>query len=420
MKPFQPSRIYGFVRSRQLEGSYPGNRRTGVWPITSFRIMRGWGCPSEGAWPYPSPQDAWPPSEPPEIDAQAENFRIGWYQRVSSLEDCKRTIAAGQGVLVSLDVWDRWADARNGRIPKRSTADMPLGTHAVTLEGYSNVAGEFRFANSWGPDWGDRGYGYIGYALLESIWWEGWTFTPPIDAPPCRSRSKLSEIEWAVAEPCGGILHCREIVDNRDARIGWAFGLEHNGVLHVEELFVKPQFRGAGHGTRLLRSIAGLAERRNSEIRMWVSYPDATPENLKIIDKLTHPLGLGLIPSGLRWAPIAGVAGFNTSPLVYELPHFEPPAAIVPDVWKSVGELFAGGTGFGFGAAACQLLYRVIQSRVDAKNGRRIRVKLGELELETTQHTDEEFLEVAKKVMDLHTEVQIRSKLLEAGFRELH
>ena len=30
------SRRYGFVRSRQLEGTFPGDPKTGVWPITSL------------------------------------------------------------------------------------------------------------------------------------------------------------------------------------------------------------------------------------------------------------------------------------------------------------------------------------------------------------------------------------------------
>ena len=57
-----PSRLFGFVRGRQLEGTFPGDRGTGVWPITAWRIRWGWGDPPEKAWPYePS---IWPPAEP--------------------------------------------------------------------------------------------------------------------------------------------------------------------------------------------------------------------------------------------------------------------------------------------------------------------------------------------------------------------
>ena len=40
---FRPSLQYGFVRGRQLEGTFPGDRQTGVWPITGHRVSYGWG-----------------------------------------------------------------------------------------------------------------------------------------------------------------------------------------------------------------------------------------------------------------------------------------------------------------------------------------------------------------------------------------
>ena len=46
MKEFQPSVMYNFVRSRQLEGTFPGDPLTGVWPITSYRVSRGMGVPT--------------------------------------------------------------------------------------------------------------------------------------------------------------------------------------------------------------------------------------------------------------------------------------------------------------------------------------------------------------------------------------
>src|SRR5580700_9540106 len=88
-----PSVMYNFVRSRQLEGTFPGDHSTGVWPITSLRISRGWGCPPEEAWPYKGRAEDWPPIEPPDIDRVARNFRIDIYQRVRTLLECKTVLA---------------------------------------------------------------------------------------------------------------------------------------------------------------------------------------------------------------------------------------------------------------------------------------------------------------------------------------
>jgi hypothetical protein len=41
------SRMYNFVRARQPEGAYLGEPKFVNWVISSARIMRGWGIPSE-------------------------------------------------------------------------------------------------------------------------------------------------------------------------------------------------------------------------------------------------------------------------------------------------------------------------------------------------------------------------------------
>ena len=183
---------------------------------------------------------------------------------------------------MSLDLWAQWGIAPKGRIPQLSQEDALLGTHFVTLCGYSDLMREFKFLNSWGADWGDAGYGSVSYEVFEAIWWEGWIFGPLTELEgPRKNRARLSERAWAIPEPCGGVLHCREILDVREGLVGWAFGLERKGVLHVEELFVKPQFRRTGHGARLIRSLARLAAYRNCDFRIWVSYADLAKNNLK-------------------------------------------------------------------------------------------------------------------------------------------
>ena len=80
---------YGFVRSRQLEGTFPGVPETGVWTITSQRIAYGWGLVNFKDWPD-SPNDGeWPPIEPDGLDRLAKGMRLGPYHRTRSLKDCK-------------------------------------------------------------------------------------------------------------------------------------------------------------------------------------------------------------------------------------------------------------------------------------------------------------------------------------------
>ena len=32
----------------------------------------------------------------------------------------------------------------------------------------------FKFANSWGSQWGDRGFGHVGYATLQTLLMDAW------------------------------------------------------------------------------------------------------------------------------------------------------------------------------------------------------------------------------------------------------
>jgi GNAT superfamily N-acetyltransferase len=298
---------YGFVRSRQLEGTFPGNPETGVWPITFNRIYWGWGLPPEAAWPYQRVDGRiiWPPSdEPPGIDVLAHQNLGGLYQRVRSLYECKLVLAYHSPLLAVLDITDKWHDPPQGRIPEYDPREVSLGTHSVCLLGYDDAKREIRFVNSWGPDWGDKGFGYISYATFEQTWWEGWRQEFRIKINPTNSEPGLKVRKRGVKEHGGGILHCRDIVGPNEERIAWTFAVQRSDSLDVEELFVKPQYRGRGHGKKLIRELAELANDVGHAPRMWIPDVDVFPDNRAIFEKLVSRLGLNTRQSPVRWAPL--------------------------------------------------------------------------------------------------------------------
>jgi GNAT superfamily N-acetyltransferase len=323
---YQSSAQYLFVRGRQLEGTFPGDADTGTWPITAWRIMRGWGVPPEEAWPN--------------IDAIAKCYPGGRYQRVRRLEECKAVIAIQRSpVVVSLDITDKWRNAPGGRIPELSPDDESVGVHCVLLLGYDDEIHEFTFQNSWGEEWGDHGLGHISYDVLESTWTEGWLGYIPEEwhvntsrsTAPGEAKAGVIEQRRGSNEHGGGVFHAREFVRAADGEvIGWSFAVERGALVEIEELFVRPSFRMQGYGRRLIRQMAEIADVHGADLIMWVPFPDAEPANLLVVQKLIVPVGLSLSTSYVRWAACVASTGGGGALSEEELREFIPPASLRP------------------------------------------------------------------------------------------
>jgi hypothetical protein len=50
-----------------------------------------------------------------------------------------------------------------------------LGLHAITIIGYDDTKKAFRMVNSWGTNWGDKGFLWLHEDFLKSLSLEGWT-----------------------------------------------------------------------------------------------------------------------------------------------------------------------------------------------------------------------------------------------------
>jgi hypothetical protein len=195
LSSLRPSLRYGFVRGRQLEGTFPGDGQTGVWPITGHRVSYGWGQPPEESWPYPLPGAAWPSIEPTGIDGVAKEYRFVPYKRVRTIDDCKRILLSGEpGVMVSLDISEKWANPPQGRILVPSPTDLTFSTHSIHLVSYDRERDEFTFHNSWG-NWGRNGYGDIAAETLAATWWEGWKYISQFEADPTLKRGLFQAAE---------------------------------------------------------------------------------------------------------------------------------------------------------------------------------------------------------------------------------
>jgi len=126
---------------------------------------------SRGAfWPESSPFDA-----KPSVSAYADGsvYQITEYGSCTgaspsnTVDLIRESIFAGLPVMMGFDVYrdafmsDEVAKTGVAKIPKRG--DSREGGHAVMAVGYDDANAQLLFRNSWGEEWGDKGYGMLPY-----------------------------------------------------------------------------------------------------------------------------------------------------------------------------------------------------------------------------------------------------------------
>lgn len=300
------SATYNYVRSRQLEGTYPGSPKTGVYLSTSMRVMKGWGAVDEDLWPYDGRASTWPEQEPQGIDLQAKDRRIGAYQRVNTVEEFQIGMFSIGSVVASFEIDDSWYKAPKGVIPPPGNKPI-TGVHCVCLVGYDNHKQRFIFLNSWGSKWGRRGLGFLPYSYLPSRFLEGWIVTIPESSQLKRISSKIDICRWDHKDPFGNIMYGVEIIDfSQDEMIAWGFAIERSNSLDLEELFVRPNWRRHGYGSQIAIEFSQIGNHLGKQLRAWIPHPDGVSQNKAALNKIMHKLGLSLKPSPVRWAAVIG------------------------------------------------------------------------------------------------------------------
>jgi Papain family cysteine protease len=143
--------------------------------------LNGLGICSAERMPYAAKPD---PKRKPSSEAVAEardlreRWQVHWLKRWSlncplteqQLTDIKRALAEGHPVACGL----RWPNTLKGsQLLDVPPANKVSDGHSIMFVGYQDdptkkEAGVLRFRNSWGPGWGDHGYGTMSYAYARA------------------------------------------------------------------------------------------------------------------------------------------------------------------------------------------------------------------------------------------------------------
>lgn len=116
-------------------------------------------------------------------DASKRTYKIARYsQPTSYIKDVEKVKAALQkGPLVTtIMVYEDFMSYSSGVY--KHAAGKFLGGHAVSIIGYDDAAQAFIIRNSWGPEWGENGFGRVSYTDRSGIGSQTWAYEIPSPA----------------------------------------------------------------------------------------------------------------------------------------------------------------------------------------------------------------------------------------------
>jgi C1A family cysteine protease len=162
------SRLYIYYYERLLEGTVRYD--SGAYIRDGIKATSRWGAPLESYWPYVIRKFANQPS----ISAQKDGAKrkVTLYEKITTLEGCIDALANGYTPIVGFLVYSSFmnrAVVNSGMMPYPNVnTETLLGGHAVLLVGYDNATQRFIAKNSWGVGWGDNGYFYMPYQVIDN------------------------------------------------------------------------------------------------------------------------------------------------------------------------------------------------------------------------------------------------------------
>lgn len=155
----------------------------GTYPRVAMKMLLKHGTSPETFWPY-SPHQ----TDKPKTGASkaALKYRVKAYARLKTILEMKRSLVINGPFLAGVDVYDSWFNKKvdkTGLIPMPKKKDQYQGGHAICIAGYDDVKKLFKFKNSWGPSWGDTGFGYLSYDYMRQYCVDAWSDTDLIENP---------------------------------------------------------------------------------------------------------------------------------------------------------------------------------------------------------------------------------------------
>jgi C1A family cysteine protease len=163
------SRLFVYYNTRRLRGDIMND--TGATIAECMAALLAYGAPDETLWPY-SDTHLWQTEPPDEIYQQALFLENLQYTRVAPGAGVQAALAAEIpvcfGIFLPSSVYEMAANNGDMSIAGRLSSTADAGGHAMLIVGYDQLRSHYIVRNSWGEAYGDGGYLYIPYELMDA------------------------------------------------------------------------------------------------------------------------------------------------------------------------------------------------------------------------------------------------------------
>lgn len=184
-KALMLSRAFLYYQERYLEGTT--NSDSGASLRDTCRATQMYGICEESYMPYATTNFRTAPSTAAKQNAL--KYKVSSYTRLSTLSDIKTMLYTNKKpVIIGMEVFQSMESdtvAKTGKLPTPANTEQMLGGHAVLVVGYVDTtptktnpsSGYLIVRNSWGPNWGDKGYFYMPYEYFNKHTFDYWVIS---------------------------------------------------------------------------------------------------------------------------------------------------------------------------------------------------------------------------------------------------
>ena len=140
--------------------------------VDAFNVLSEIGAATWADMPYDANDLTSQPSA--EVKRRAVRYKIDFWRQVNvqDLKEVKAHLQAGFPVAIGANVDQAFLKLPAGQV--WSSIGTPIGGHAMLVVGYDDARRAFRLMNSWGPQWADGGFCWIGYDHFRAVVNEGY------------------------------------------------------------------------------------------------------------------------------------------------------------------------------------------------------------------------------------------------------